>query len=87
MNYGSIVVLTDNRKLVRRINNEIEKSNWLAQDAGAEIAAIKDIIEKATIRIVVQYTKGKPTINRSFEEYPDPHLIIICHNKANQAMK
>ena len=53
MNYRSIVALTDNRKLARQINNKMEKSNWLAQDAGVEIAAIKDIIEKVTIRIVV----------------------------------
>jgi len=84
---GTIVALTDNKILARRINNKIKKVNLLALDTEVEIAEIKDIIEKLMINIVVGYTKGKPTITKPFREDPDLHLITIYHNKATRAIK
>ena len=50
---GSIILLSDNIHLVRTINNPIYKDNILGLDAGAETAEIKNLIETATINIVI----------------------------------
>ena len=52
--FGSIVLLTNNMLLVSRINNSIYKENLLVIDAGAKITEIKDLINKTVINIVVQ---------------------------------
>jgi len=79
---GEIVVYTDNKKIIKGVNTKIQKESQCVQEASATIEGIKEEISNSTITITVEYSKSKPTPNRSFQQEPGPILMEECDRQS-----
>ena len=72
---GIITIYNDNKKICRKIHKEINVPNQLTQDAAAQVVRIREIIQKAMIKISIEWTKGYLKVYLPFQIDPASHLI------------
>jgi len=81
---GEIVVYSDNKYIIKKINNPAHKESDVTGDAGATITAIKEEINKATISILIEYANNKPRPGKTFSQQPGAVLIKKCDEISKQ---
>ena len=77
--HGRLVIRVDNCLVYHRIVENIAKPNVYAQDAGAEIAQIKKLIEKAKFDIQLELVKGHKKLKGNYSQRPLQYLIKECN--------
>jgi len=82
---GTIKIGFDNAKAYNNIVKNLNKPTQYAQDAGAEIARIKELIKDIAVRIELKLIKHSKKITTTFQQQPLHHLINRCHQKARDA--
>ena len=56
-----------------------------AQEAAAEVALIKQTINKSNINMRFEQIRGYQSARGTFESNPAQHMIIKVYNKANKS--
>ena len=64
---GEVVVYNDNKLLLKGINNEARKDSQCTLEAGAMIAKLKQLKNKASIDITFEYSNNKMNPELAFE--------------------
>jgi len=87
INRGKIEIGFDNKKAYKEIKTTLRKYTKYAQDAGAEITRIKEIMQElkfdVEIKLITRYKKEKIT----FEEKPLKYLLSKCDAEASKMRK
>ena len=79
-----ITICFDNQHMCKRIIVDIRKSNYMAQEAGAKIATIKQLLKKIKFNILLKLTCRHPLTNAPFDANLTPYLIILCDREAKR---
>ena len=79
---GSVDIAFDNKRHYRQITNDIRKSNMYAQEAGGEIARIKDLLQRIKFNVNIHLIKSHEKVIGTFEQNPMKHLIKECDRRA-----
>ena len=78
INHGSITIGFDNKKHHRHLVQEIYKSNIYAMEAGGEIAAIKDKMNRIKFQVKIVWNKGHEKNIGAYGQHPTKHLLREC---------
>jgi len=81
---GSIEIGFDHKRQYRQITGKIMKSNIYAQEGGAEIAAIKEIIDRINFEIKITLVKSHDKQIGTYQENPIKHIIRECDKEARR---
>ena len=84
INEGEINIGFDLRKAHKKIINNIMKSNEYAQESGAEISRIKDILQKIKFTVKIILIRGHENPSRQENGLTIKHLIKECDEKAKK---
>ena len=66
------------------VTNEIVKASVYNQDAGAEIAQIRRLVEEIRFKVEFKLVKIKKGTPSRFRTNPGDHLLKICDQKAQE---
>jgi len=84
MHQGSIEIGFDNKKAYKTITSKVVKPTQYAQDGGAAIARIRQIINETQIEIKLTLITHAKRRSVTYQQNPTEHLINICHQRANR---
>jgi len=79
---GKITIAIDNRKVHNGVTIEIVKASTYNQDAGAEIAQIRRLLNEIRFKVEFKLVKIKKGTPSQFMMNPGDHLLKICDQKA-----
>ena len=80
--HGKVIVGIDNRKVYNEVTSMINKASTYTQDAGAEIAQIRRLIDEIKFEIEFRCVKIKKGTISNMEVNLLDHLLKICDRKA-----
>ena len=83
--HSKIKIAFDNRMQYWKLVESEKKSNICAQEAGVEIAMIKQIIKKIKFEIELKLVKGHKKQIRTYYQNPLKHLHCECDRRVRQA--
>ena len=63
---GKVVICTDNKGIINRIENKVNKENQSALEAGATIKGIKEEMMRPSIDLTFYYSKPNPKDDLEF---------------------
>ena len=78
---GKITIGFDNRIAHQQMINEVVKPTMFANDAGAEIAQIRDIMKEIKFEVKLQLVRGHTPLNRLFRDMLLQHLVKAYHEE------
>ena len=76
---GSIILYTNNKKVVDKVNNELPNTNNYTQDTSSTISKIKIILKKAKIPVSIEQWQKQ---NIAFEDNLEGYLILKADIKS-----
>ena len=85
INRGKIVIGVDCKRMCKKIIKEINKSNEYAQESGAEIAMIKQIMKQLNFEVEIKLMKGYEIGIMRYENELVKWLTRQCDEEAEKA--
>jgi len=82
---GKIIIGVDYKRAYKKIIDEIRKPNEYAQESGAEIAMIKQLIRKINFDVEIKLIRGHEKGVVHYQNEPVKWLIRQCDKEAEQA--
>ena len=82
---GLITIGIDNRKVHRKLVEDIMKTSMHVQDAGAIVAQIRRLLSRIKFEVQIKLIKGHPKQQAPFERRPLECLIKQCDQEAKTA--
>jgi len=84
INEGCIEIGFDNKKQYHRLMSKMSKSNMWAQEAGAEVAMIKEHLKQIKFEVRIKLIKGHEKQIGRYDQNPTKHLLKECDREARR---